>query len=233
MAVYHLILNADDFGYCPQRNKGIIEAFRNDGISSATLLVNGLFAKDAVQLALENKLPLGLHFNITEGKPICNPLEILSLVNESGLFLGKFGLRDALDQSLVDVDHVSWIEVLFFVEKNLVLYRLGLNWRLKLKNLLIFMVVYLLMLMGISIFMFIKVKPLFYLGSILKFETTTFFFKTEICDTFSKTLKSFKIDFTRLPYEELNNEISSDRKTFYESVLSDCNESIEVFSNLK
>ena len=49
----YLIINADDFSYCPERNIGIIEAFNSKSITSSTLLINSLYAEYAVKLALE------------------------------------------------------------------------------------------------------------------------------------------------------------------------------------
>ena len=109
MSEYYLIINADDFGYCPDRNRAIIEAFNKKSISSSSLLVNSLFAKDAAKLALEHNLPLGLHFNITEGKPVLNAHYVSTLVDEYGNFLGKFGLREALNNSTVNSEHVRYV----------------------------------------------------------------------------------------------------------------------------
>jgi predicted glycoside hydrolase/deacetylase ChbG (UPF0249 family) len=101
-----LIINADDFGYCPERNKGILEAFRHEKISNTTLLVNGLYSKDAVALA--NNMPIGLHFNVTEGRPILPVDEISTLCNQTtGLFHGKFGFRKALESGSICIEHVS------------------------------------------------------------------------------------------------------------------------------
>lgn len=104
----YLIVNADDFGYCPERNRGIIDAFNNKAISSSTLLVNSLFANDAAKLANEYNLPLGLHFNITEGESISPSSKVITLLDDNTrLFRGKFGLRDAFDSNLIDIEHVK------------------------------------------------------------------------------------------------------------------------------
>jgi predicted glycoside hydrolase/deacetylase ChbG (UPF0249 family) len=104
----YLIINADDLGYCPERNRGILVAFsEGHHISSASVLVNALFSADAVRLSLEKNLPIGLHFNITEGKPISELTKVKTLIDKkTGLFLGKFGLRDAFNESLVSLDEV-------------------------------------------------------------------------------------------------------------------------------
>lgn len=54
-----LVITADDFGYCAERNRGILEAFLSGGITRASLLVNASCAEEAVVLAAEHQIPLG------------------------------------------------------------------------------------------------------------------------------------------------------------------------------
>lgn len=54
-----LIINADDFGYSHERDRGIMECFQTSAISSASLLVNGVNVVQAVELAKQENLPLG------------------------------------------------------------------------------------------------------------------------------------------------------------------------------
>lgn len=46
-----LVVTGDDFGYCPRRNRGIVECFQAGGISNVSLLVNAAAAKEATGLA--------------------------------------------------------------------------------------------------------------------------------------------------------------------------------------
>ena len=92
-----LIINADDFGYCPERNRAIGDLFKSKSISSTSLLVNGIEAENACRLADSIDLPMGLHWNLTEGRPI-SKRQSTSLVDQRGLMHGKFGLRIKLDQ---------------------------------------------------------------------------------------------------------------------------------------
>lgn len=46
-----LIVTADDFGYCPRRDKGIVEAFLAGTVTSVSLLANGTAAESAAELA--------------------------------------------------------------------------------------------------------------------------------------------------------------------------------------
>uniref|UniRef100_A0A5F9D0H3 Carbohydrate deacetylase n=1 Tax=Oryctolagus cuniculus TaxID=9986 RepID=A0A5F9D0H3_RABIT len=46
-----LVVTADDFGYCPLRDEGIVEAFLAGTVTSVSLLVNGAAAESAAELA--------------------------------------------------------------------------------------------------------------------------------------------------------------------------------------
>ena len=60
-----LIINADDFGYRTDINKGIIYAHKNGLVSSASLFVDREGTNDAVALAKENpSLGLGIHLDL-------------------------------------------------------------------------------------------------------------------------------------------------------------------------
>ncbi|WP_248926166.1 carbohydrate deacetylase [Paenibacillus hamazuiensis] len=83
----YLIINADDFGLSPGVNKGIAEAYGAGTITSATLMVNMPGFSDAVGLSrLLPGLGVGLHFNLTYGKPVSDPRLVPSLVQKDGSF---------------------------------------------------------------------------------------------------------------------------------------------------
>lgn len=46
-----LVVTGDDFGYCPRRNRGIVECFQAGGIATVSLLVNASASKEAADLA--------------------------------------------------------------------------------------------------------------------------------------------------------------------------------------
>lgn len=67
----YLIVNADDFGLNREVNAGIVHAFKNGVVTSASLLVNREGFADALEKIKENPdLDIGLHLNIFRGKPI-------------------------------------------------------------------------------------------------------------------------------------------------------------------
>lgn len=84
-----LIINADDFGLHPAVNQGIIKGYQ-DGIITSTSIMPGAAAfQEAVNLAKENPgLGIGVHLTLVAERPVCNPSQIPSLVDEHG-FLPK------------------------------------------------------------------------------------------------------------------------------------------------
>ncbi len=84
-----LVVNADDLGLTEGVNRGILEAHLRGILTSATLLANGAEFASGVALAREApKLGVGVHLNLTDGRPICDPSAVPSLVNEGGRFFG-------------------------------------------------------------------------------------------------------------------------------------------------
>jgi hopanoid biosynthesis associated protein HpnK len=87
-----VIINADDFGLSPGVSRGIVDAFREGVLTSATMLVNLEFFADAVRLARENgDLPLGIHLSLLWGRPVSDPREVPSLVRGDGTFPDDLG----------------------------------------------------------------------------------------------------------------------------------------------
>lgn len=88
-----LILNADDFGYSSKVNHAITDSFVQDLCSNTTLMVNMPFTDEAVELAHNNGFAdkVGLHINLTEGRPLTDPIRKLKLFcDNSGNFNGNF-----------------------------------------------------------------------------------------------------------------------------------------------
>eukprot|EP00297_Palpitomonas_bilix_P008955 CAMPEP_0113907764 /NCGR_PEP_ID=MMETSP0780_2-20120614/25704_1 /TAXON_ID=652834 /ORGANISM="Palpitomonas bilix" /LENGTH=535 /DNA_ID=CAMNT_0000902951 /DNA_START=72 /DNA_END=1679 /DNA_ORIENTATION=+ /assembly_acc=CAM_ASM_000599 len=155
------IINGDDLGYSAERDAGLIEAYLNGGMTSFSLLVNGATAASAVERlrqAIRERdegeyestaiLPIGLHINLTEGKPCAPASRVQTLLRreeqdeEADLeaprrrrkdpskrkrkrrrkepakkklkklyFRGKYGLRKAIEEDLVE-DREVHIEVM-------------------------------------------------------------------------------------------------------------------------
>ena len=82
-----IIFNADDFGLTRGINQGIIRAFTEGVVRSASLMPVGMAYDDAVRLAKENPgLDIGIHLCLVEEKPLLTNKEIPSLVVKDGYF---------------------------------------------------------------------------------------------------------------------------------------------------
>ena len=105
MGVY---VRADDFGYCQGVNRGIVQAINQGVINNVGMMVNMPYANQAFKLIKNKDICLGLHANISVGKPIRKADEIPSLVN-NGYFKASKIYRNAiedfvsLDQAILEI----------------------------------------------------------------------------------------------------------------------------------
>jgi predicted glycoside hydrolase/deacetylase ChbG (UPF0249 family) len=83
-----LIVNADDFARSEGVNRGILKAHKDGLVSTTTAMMNLKNAAKAVHVAhLESPgLGMGVHLNITFGKPVSSPEKIPSILNNDGFF---------------------------------------------------------------------------------------------------------------------------------------------------
>jgi hopanoid biosynthesis associated protein HpnK len=83
-----IIINADDFGLSKGINKGIIKAYKEGILTSASLMVNMPGFEDAVALIRENPgLDIGLHLNFFRGMPVLSLQKTATLVGKDGFFI--------------------------------------------------------------------------------------------------------------------------------------------------
>ena len=110
-----LIVNGDDFGRTPGITEGVLQAHRNGIVTSTTVMVNLPGARAAVQRAREEapRLGLGVHLNLTTGRPVLPPERVPTLVDPTGRF---YPIRDllprlpSLDLDQVEAELVAQIE---------------------------------------------------------------------------------------------------------------------------
>jgi hopanoid biosynthesis associated protein HpnK len=83
----YLIVSGDDFGLSPGVNAGIIRAYRDGILTSASLLVNAPATVAAVAAAVEHPgLAVGLHLALAQGWAAAAPESIPDLVDADGAF---------------------------------------------------------------------------------------------------------------------------------------------------
>jgi predicted glycoside hydrolase/deacetylase ChbG (UPF0249 family) len=82
-----LIINADDLGYTPAINQAIFDLYNRERVSSTSLLVNMPYNQDAIErLGACPDLDVGVHLNLTKGRPLLPLEQIPTLVGTSGGF---------------------------------------------------------------------------------------------------------------------------------------------------
>lgn len=100
-----LIINADDLGADSGRNMGIMEGIKAGVITSVSVLPNGPASQEAMEWLQKDgmgSLSVGLHLNLSEGRPLSSGVSLLT--GSDGCFLGKEACHRLLlkeeDQSL-------------------------------------------------------------------------------------------------------------------------------------
>ena len=85
-----LVVNADDFGLNDAATDGIVQSFLAGSVTSTTLMVNAPATERAIALAERHPaLGVGLHFNLTWGKPVSTPRDVPALLDGFGNFLSR------------------------------------------------------------------------------------------------------------------------------------------------
>ena len=78
MARKRLVVNADDFGFTPDVNEGIVEAHQKGVLGATTLMANGGAFDDAVRLAAAApSLDVGCHLVLVGGRSLLPPFRPL------------------------------------------------------------------------------------------------------------------------------------------------------------
>lgn len=82
-----LIVNADDFGITKEVNSGILLSMAEGIVTSTTIMVNMPGTAQAIQFwSYDSGMRVGLHFNITTGRPLSPLSDIPTLVDKNGCF---------------------------------------------------------------------------------------------------------------------------------------------------
>lgn len=98
-----LVVNADDAGLAASTDAAILRCAREGIVRAATVVANGPTAADFVGPAREAGLDLGLHVNLTEGRPLTS---CPGLVGPDGRFPPKAEVWRRAAEGLVDADEV-------------------------------------------------------------------------------------------------------------------------------
>lgn len=86
-----IVINADDFGLTESCTKAICEAFERKLITHTTMIANGKAYEFALSCIEEYQLQdkVGIHFNLTDGVPLTEPIKECKAFVTNGVFHGK------------------------------------------------------------------------------------------------------------------------------------------------
>src|SRR5580704_6085675 len=101
-----LIINADDLGLDESTTRGIVSAFQQGLVSSASLIVTMPTGGDAAKIALVAKVPVGLHVDLTQGHAITGA-RFARIADESGVF--KLSASELIRMSRRDIALIDQI----------------------------------------------------------------------------------------------------------------------------
>ncbi len=109
MKMKSLIVNADDFGLTEGVNRAILDGHRKGIITSTTLMANGMAFEPAV--AVSSAVPtlgVGVHLNLTQGRPICTASQVPTIVTSEGSFYPSPGiLAQRILARKVELGHIE------------------------------------------------------------------------------------------------------------------------------
>ena len=92
--IKQLIITGDDYGLCAPVNEAIEECLAAGTMGATCVMTNMPACDEAV--TLRRKFPgksIGLHWNITQGRPLLDPVAVPSLVDGNGQFVGPLRQR--------------------------------------------------------------------------------------------------------------------------------------------
>jgi len=95
-----LIVNADDLGWAPKRDQGILRAIDQGIVTSASILANGVTFAAAAEQVQQRRVGIGVHLNLSEGKALSGYIH--GLTDSGGSFPGKERARTIFRHAAFD-----------------------------------------------------------------------------------------------------------------------------------
>lgn len=85
----YLIVNADDYGLCPEISIGIIDAYQKGIVTSTSVVPNGRHFQEGLEPLKQSRIATGIHLTFVGGeKPLTRPID--GLVDDRGHFLHDY-----------------------------------------------------------------------------------------------------------------------------------------------
>ena len=103
------MVNADDFGFTPDVNEGIVEAHRHGILTATTLMANGAAVENAALRAKElTHCSFGVHLNATEFHPLTTQGGLQPILDKDGCFNGNAIRKVAITGELQAAIFAEW-----------------------------------------------------------------------------------------------------------------------------
>lgn len=103
-----IIVTADDYGMCEIVDKAIEAGIENGFITTTNVMLNMETLHNAKNL--RGRFPhisIGIHWNVTTGRPICNTKDISTLVNKDGEFWSINEFKKRYSKGLIENDELE------------------------------------------------------------------------------------------------------------------------------
>lgn len=108
-----ILVRADDLGYCESVNYGIARAVKDGILRSVGVMPNMEWAEHGVRLLDGCGVTFTVHANICQGRPVCDPKLVPSLVDVNGVFKDKEIYRSAKEDFVVLDEVVMEVQAQF------------------------------------------------------------------------------------------------------------------------
>lgn len=87
--VRRILIRADDLGYSRAVNYGIYDSVHSGIINNVGVMVNMPFTEHGLELLKDEDIDIGLHTDVSNGRPISDPNKIPSMVDAQGKFISS------------------------------------------------------------------------------------------------------------------------------------------------
>ncbi|MBN1865936.1 ChbG/HpnK family deacetylase [Candidatus Sumerlaeota bacterium] len=103
-----VIITADDYGLCPVVNRAIEECAQAGGVTAACVIPNMDSREDAASFRKEYpSTSLGLHWNLTQGRPVSSPDSVRTLLDSEGRFLSQSDFKRRVRRHRIDTGEMK------------------------------------------------------------------------------------------------------------------------------
>lgn len=103
----NIIITADDFGMCEYVDRAILDLLDYGTLTSTNVLTNMGSLERVEELKKYNNISVGIHWNITTGKPVLNPDDIPTLVDNNGFFYSIGEFKKRISQNKISIDDIE------------------------------------------------------------------------------------------------------------------------------